>query len=383
MPKTRICFVTAARSEFGLMLRTLQAIRRHPRLRLQVIATGMHLDDRHGRTLGAIADAGFKPDRVIAWPTRSGRSTFFNAQCTGRAIAALSQAYAEMKTDAVLVVGDRVEAFAAAAAAHLSHVPVAHVHGGDRAMGQIDDSLRHAITKLAHLHFPATAQSARRIKALGEEKWRIHRVGSPGIESIADGAASEADLARRFPQLEPRRYGILLLHPADADADVEYRRAELVLRAMRRAGIPRMLVIYPNNDPGCDGIIRCWQAHAADADLTICRDLPRAIFLGLMRDAAMLVGNSSSGIIEAASFGLPVVDIGRRQLGREHGQNVMHGDYHAAHLVRMIGRIWNSGRPRRFRRANPYAAPHTARRIAEILASLPPREKLLRKLITL
>src|SRR6266550_4302922 len=180
--KRRICFVTGSRAEFGLMQSTLRAIESHPKLQLQIIATGMHLDPAHGEPLDAIRNANIEPTATVPWPAASSANS--TAAATGKATAALAGAFKKLKPDIVLIVGDRVEAFAAASAAHISQIPIAHIHGGDRALGQIDDSLRHAITKLSHIHFPATRQSARRIQRLGEDKFRIHTVGSPGIDGI-------------------------------------------------------------------------------------------------------------------------------------------------------------------------------------------------------
>src|SRR5207249_2279242 len=148
------------------------------------------------------------------------------ARRTGAAAASLAGAFAELEPDIVLVTGDRVEAFAAATAAHVSGRILAHVHGGDRALGQVDDSLRHAITKLAHIHFPATRQSAERLLRLGEDRWRVHRVGAPGIDGIVREAASRAEVAGAIGEFASGRFALLLLHPVDADAELEHRQAQ-------------------------------------------------------------------------------------------------------------------------------------------------------------
>src|SRR4051812_49055680 len=209
--RTRVCFVTGTRAEFGLMRSVLDAVRAHPRLKLQLIVTGMHLHARHGRSIDDIRNDGWKIDATIPW--RAGFSASAQAKATGVAMAALAAAFERLKSDIVLVTGDRIEAFAAAAAGHLSHRVVAHVHGGDRAPGQVDDSLRHAITKLAHVHFPATRASEDRIIRLGEDSWRILRVGSPGIDGIADAAAARKDVATAFPKLEKGKFALVVLHP--------------------------------------------------------------------------------------------------------------------------------------------------------------------------
>ena len=358
----------------------LAAIDKHPKLTLQIIATGMHLDPTHGEGLASIGQAGFRVDRVIAWPAGSGRDRLTTAQNTGRATTDLATAFSDLGTDVVLVVGDRVEAFAAATAAHLSELTLAHVHGGDRAAGQVDDSLRHAISKLAHLHFPATKRSALRLAKMGEDAWRIHRAGSPGVDHIHAEAAPAAQVQEFVGPLPRRRYAILVLHPVDADDELESRRANLVLRAAMSIPYDRIVIVYPNNDPGSAGIVHTWDG-LNDGRALLRRDVARPVFLGLMRDAAVLIGNSSSGIIEAASFGTPVVDIGPRQQGREHGPNVRHVPYDSSRIRAALSRLWRRGKPIRFLSPNVYGGSGAARRIAAVLASLQSNDRLVRKLI--
>jgi UDP-N-acetylglucosamine 2-epimerase (non-hydrolysing)/GDP/UDP-N,N'-diacetylbacillosamine 2-epimerase (hydrolysing) len=375
-----VCFVTGTRAEFGLMRQVLLEIKKQARLKLQLIATGMHLDPSHGDGLKSIQQDGWTVDRVVPWDSNSGRDRRTTARLTGLATAALADAFAELGTDIVLVVGDRVEAFAAASAAHLSGIAVAHVHGGDRAAGQADDCLRHAISKLSHLHFPATKESAGRLKKLGEHPWRIHRAGSPGLDGIVSEAASAESVREALGDVHARQFALLILHPVDADAAVEAHRACLVLRAAQGVPYERIVIVYPNNDPGAAGIIGCWD-ELSDPRFISKRDVPRPIFLGLLRDAAVLLGNSSSGIIEAASFGTPVVDVGPRQQGREHGRNVIHLPYNQTLIRTELRRLWNNGSPRRFKSDNIYGGSGAGRKIASTLASLPFNARLFRKLI--
>ncbi|HEY8748393.1 MAG TPA: UDP-N-acetylglucosamine 2-epimerase [Tepidisphaeraceae bacterium] len=378
-----ICFVTGTRAEFGLMQSVLRAIRKHKKLHLQLIATGMHLDPAHGAGVQSIEREGWKVDRVVGWGSDSGRDRATTARNTGLAMTGLVDAFVALQTDLVLVVGDRVEAFAAASAAHIAGLPVAHVHGGDRALGQVDDALRHAITKLAHIHFPATRQSAQRIYQLGEERWRITRAGSPGLDGITKAAASPGAIRKVVGRVTPGRFALIVLHPAMDSEQLEYTRAGLILNATRAIPFEQILIVYPNNDPGAAGIMRCWEAEA-QADPTrvrAYRDLPRRIFLGLLRDAAVLIGNSSSGIIEAASFGTPVIDIGPRQQGRERGRNVLWAPYASGRLGMALRSMWNNGRPRHFASQNIYGGEGAGRIIADTLAKIEIDLRLTRKLI--
>jgi GDP/UDP-N,N'-diacetylbacillosamine 2-epimerase (hydrolysing) len=378
--RRRICFVTGTRAEFGLMRSTLHAIAQHPALQLQLVVTGMHLDRAHGRSIDAIRRDGWRVDATVPWARAATPSA--SARSMGLATAGLASAFQRLGSDVVLVAGDRVEAFAAAAAAHVSGLAVAHVHGGDRALGQVDDSLRHAITKLAHVHFPATAASARRIARLGEDVRRVHRVGAPGIDGIAAAASPWADVASAFPGLVVRRYALLVLHPTTPDESAEADAAGRVLRSTLATGFDRVVVIAPNNDPGAAGILRRWDAIApGDPRVTVRRDAPRALFLGLMRDAAAIVGNSSSGIIEAASFGTPVVDVGPRQAGRERSGNVVNVPLQARAIRGALAGLWRGGRPARWRGRNVYGGDGAGERIARMLAGLSVDARLLRKLI--
>jgi UDP-hydrolysing UDP-N-acetyl-D-glucosamine 2-epimerase len=350
-----ICFVTGTRAEYGLMQTTLRAIKGHSKLNLQVIATGMHLSREHGNTVREIP----RVDAIVPWKGNL-------AVATGNATAKLATAFEKLKTDIVLVVGDRVEAFAGATAGHLSGRIVAHIHGGDRALGQVDDALRHAITKLAHVHFPATPASAERIAKLGEDAWRIHLVGAPGIDGIAKLASKRRTKGR---------FALLVLHPAEGDDALEATRTRIVLDGLKLSGVPRVEIIYPNNDPGSAGIVRALAGHPAH------KSLSRPEFLALLRDSAVLVGNSSGGIIEAASFGTPVVDIGPRQAGRAHGNNVVHVDYDARQIARAIRQFTGDGWSVRFPAQNVYGGAGTGRKIADVLARLIITPELRRKLI--
>jgi UDP-N-acetylglucosamine 2-epimerase (non-hydrolysing)/GDP/UDP-N,N'-diacetylbacillosamine 2-epimerase (hydrolysing) len=328
----------------------------------------MHLDTKRGRTARRIAIDGWKIDRTIPWPATG--NPFELARSTGKAMGLLAAAFGDLRPDIVLVAGDRVEAFAAASAAHIAGCVVAHVHGGDRALGQVDDSLRHAITKLSHVHFAATRQSARRLARLGEDRWRIHPVGAPGLDGIHPVERSVRD-----------KSALIVLHPVDADPRIEFVRARTVLRAVQSIAFQRIGIVYPNNDPGADGIVQCWREHARGDRIAVFADLPRATFLQLLGRAAVLVGNSSSGIIEAASLGTPVVDIGPRQRGRERSRNVTTVPYSLPAIRRALVRIWRRGRPRRFSGTNVYGAGGAGAKIARILASIPLEARIRRKLI--
>ena len=248
-------------------------------------------------------------------------------------------------------------------------------------MGQVDDALRHAISKLADIHFAATRGSADRLFRMGEERWRIRTVGAPGIDGIQDDAATAGEVRSSLASLEGglSDHALLLLHPTDADANVEARRARLLLDAVADTFGSRLIALLPNADPGSGGIVRGLRAREARGELRLIGHVDRPLFLGMMRDCAALVGNSSSGIIEAGSFGTPVLDIGPRQQGRERGANVRHVSWDGGALASAVLKI---ARQRRTRVAdNPYQRGGAGRRIANVLADVEMDDRLRRKVI--
>lgn len=365
----RICFVTGTRAEFGLMRSTLAAIAAESSLALQIIATGMHLDPRYGHTVDDIAAAGFTVDRTVPWLADGTSSNLSTAVATGEAIAGCARALDQLQSDVVIVVGDRVEAFAGATAAALLRKCVAHVHGGDRALGQVDDALRHAITKLAHVHFPATRESAARIRKLGEDAWRIHCVGTPGLDDVPPPAA------------EREAFALMAFHPTSGDDAAEARKTSAVLDALDDTGVRDVHAIGPNNDPGSPGVWQALREREAAGRLTRRQSLPRGDYLRLLARCGVLIGNSSSGIIEAASAGCYVIDVGPRQAGREHGGNVIHVGNDRHEIAEALRGVWSAGTPRPWRGKNVYGSPGAGRRIASTLRELSLTEELLRKLI--
>ncbi len=231
--------------------------------------------------------------------------------------------------------------------------------------------MRHAITKLAHVHFPATPGSAERLRKLGEDDWRIHQVGTPGIDGIFDA------LADRLPDDPPRdEFALIVLHPTRDNAEAEYATADRLLAAVRQAGLRRVEIVMPNNDLGRSGIARRWDKARQDEGVRVHDNLARPRFLRLMADAKVLAGNSSSGIIEAASFDTPVLDLGARQAGRERSANVVQVEEDdlasGLQLALQRGRTQTS---------NVYGGDGTGRRIADALANLDAERYIHQKLI--
>jgi GDP/UDP-N,N'-diacetylbacillosamine 2-epimerase (hydrolysing) len=305
----------------------MQAIDSSRSLQLQTIVTGMHLLKQFGHTVRDIQRDGFAIDARVAMQ-RGDDSAADQALGLSRGIAGIAKALEKNKTDIVVVLGDRIEAMAGALAATTTGRLLAHIHGGDLAPGDFDDSLRHAITKLAHVHFPATKASARRIIKMGESTDRVHVVGAPGLDdlqSLAEEYKRRGGGRGNDRTVEKR--ALVVYHSCGRSAAHEKRIMASILRAVDRAKLSATCV-YPNTDRGNAGVIEAIEKYADRVDprrFRVVRSLARDVFLRELIEADVLVGNSSCGIIEAAMAGTASLDIGPRQEGREvSGKSVVH-----------------------------------------------------------
>lgn len=309
--KRTISIVTGNRAEYGLLETVMRAVDEHDELDLEVLVTGTHLLNP-ARTIDEVAES-FDIAGTIRMQEEGATGRQADAGALGRGVSGFATRFAAVRPEVVLVLGDRIEAFAAAAAAAVAGIHLAHMHGGDRAEGIADESIRHAITKLAHLHLPATQQSAQRIISMGEEPARVHIVGSPAIDGLADIQPMPDDEYRRLERPEI----IFLLHPSGRSVIRETKDARRLLESCIQFG--RTLALHPNHDPNREGILQAVEASPCPQ----AAHLRRSRFIGLLRRAKVIVGNSSAGLIECAALGLPCVNVGSRQAGREMPGNVI------------------------------------------------------------
>ena len=349
-----IAVVTGSRSEFGLLAPVMRAIgerqsgnsKAKRKLRLRTVVTGTHLT---AGTWRDVRDAGFRIDAKVPMQRRSAVGRDADVAAMGRGVIGLGKAFAALKPDVVLVLGDRIEALAGACAASVGGIHLAHIHGGDRACGVADEAMRHAISKLAHLHFAATANSRKRLLRMGELPATVFNVGSPSADGLRD-----IEPAGEGPEL------IVMQHPIGA-SDADERR--WMLDTLRATDSFDRLVLGPNGDPGSRGIRSALRASRCQ----MVDHLPRDRFLSLLAGAKMIVGNSSAGLIEAAVLKRPCVNVGPRQAGREKPASVVDCDY-GQRAVRAAIRQALSLDLRRSR--HPYGDGHAGQRIADVLASL-------------
>ena len=372
--------VTVARSDYGHLRPVLDALADAPGLTLRLFVAGTHLSPLHGQTVRDIEADGWPIAARIetVGPDDSPRGV---AEMTARAVAGWAAAFAAHRPDVLLVLGDRYEMLAAALAALPFAIPVAHIHGGEISEGAIDNQLRHALTKLAHLHFASAPEHAQRIAAMGEERWRIHTVGAPGLDRIRTTALWPRDkVAADLGLAEARPWLVVTFHPATLDTDPAAAQADEVLAALERLDAALVLT-YPGADTAGRSVIARLEAFAVRTPRArLAPHLGDALYLSLLSHADAMVGNSSSGLIEAPSFALPVVNVGSRQAGRLRGANVIDAPPERAAIgAALTAALSPAFRARLREAANPYGDGHAAARIAETLRTVTLDAALVRK----
>lgn len=350
--KRAVCVVVGSRANYSSIKSAMAAIKKHSRLDLQLVVGASAILDRYGSVVNLIEKDGFVPDARIHMLIE-GETPTTMAKSTGLGLQELSTVFERLRPDVVLTVGDRFETMATALAAAYMNIPLAHTMGGE-VSGTIDESIRHAITKFAHIHFPASAGARERIIKLGEPAETVHHVGCPRIDLVADILKSfdkrldktifEAGVGSSIDLDEP--FVLVSQHPVTTEYGEGKAQVTETLEAVREVGLPA-IVLWPNADAGSEDIargLRVWREHGRDADMHFFKNLPIATYVKLMRRAACLVGNSSSGIREGAFIGTPVVNIGTRQAGREHGANVLHAPHDRKAIVAAMRRQIARGR---------------------------------------
>lgn len=384
MSERTIGVVTGTRAEYGLLTSSMDAIRDHPNLDLTVYVTGMHLSPQYGNTRQDIVADGFD-DIVDVHMLLDGDSELSMVKSLGVGISSFADVFGRDEPDIVLVLGDRDEALAAGIAAAHMNIPVAHIHGGDTTGGAIiDDSIRHALTKFAHIHFPVSPLSEERIHKLGEEPRRTLVVGAPGLDDILIGDYNgPADVLDKLGiSSDERPLALVVQHPVTTAPESAGEQMQATLDAVAAADV-LPVIIYPNSDAGGKLIIDVIESHPVRKRANVFRSLPRSDYLGLMEAADVMVGNSSSGIIEAPSFDLPVVNIGPRQDERERSENTLDVPNEPNEITNAIETALTEDFCERVAAAeNPYEHGGAAQNICERLATVELSEELLEKRLT-
>lgn len=377
----KIAYISGTRADFGLMVPVLRAIDKSKKLELQMYVTGIHLMSEFGKTINEVrkefpeavaVDAVFKTDE------RSGTAKF-----TGDFLQKIIAAFQKNRPDFVLTLGDRPEMLCITMACLYLGIPTGQIHGGEKS-STVDELARHAITKLSSIHFPATAESARRIEKMGEEKWRIHVVGAPALDVILNEKLPMRKELCAFLNLNPKDRIILLTqHPVSEEYKKAGEQIKESIAAVKTFNMP-VVIIYPHPDAGGRRIIEVIKKEKNNPLFRIFANLPHKYFLALEREAAVWIGNSSGAMIESASFKIPVVNVGTRQLGRQHGENVINAGYNRKEIASAIEKSLNDKKyiKKLQKIRNPWGDGKTSGRIVKILENLKLDKKLLIKQIT-
>lgn len=374
----KICVVTANRADYSRVKSVLKAIQLHPDLELQLVVAGSHLIDHYGTTVREIEKDGFPISARVHMELYGGDPTVMT-KSTGLAIIEFATILNNLKPDIVLALVDRYENFASAVAASMMNIPTAHIQGGE-VTGTIDESLRHAMTKLCHVHFPASNEAKERIIKMGENPSRVFNVGCPGTDIlIAAPKWSTEEVAQYLKKniikergwsFDPSRpYFLVVQHPVTTEFGSGIRQIQETLKALSKFN-HQVFMLWPNIDAGTDEIsrgIRLFKIENPDLPIFILKHMPHEVFANLLRNTSCMVGNSSSGIRESCYYGTPTVNIGTRQQNRERGSNVLDAGYNSEEIAGAVEKQLRHGR---YEPEFVYGDGSAGKQIAEILANI-------------
>ena len=371
----KVCVVVGSRANYSSIKSAMRAIEQHPDLDLQLVVGASALLDRYGSVAELIERDGFEASERV-FMLIEGETPSTMAKSTGLGLLELPTAFERLQPDVVITVGDRFETMATALAATYMNIPLAHTMGGE-VSGNIDESIRHAVTKFAHVHFPASQGAGERIVKLGEDPENVHVVGCPRMDLVAEVLAQDGDglsdlfatgVGGSFSLEEP--FLLVSQHPVTTEYGDGKRQIQETLKAVQQLDVPA-IVLWPNADAGSEHIaagMRQWREHNDDSKLHFFKNLPTNDYIRLMAKTACIVGNSSSAIREGAFIGAPAVNVGPRQHGRDRGSNVVDVGYDAGSIADAVRAQMSNGR---YDMEPIYGDGHAGERIAEILSTKP------------
>ena len=325
MNNTRhIAVLTGKRGGYGAMKPMLKAMDEDPGIRLSLLVTDQHVNPKFGSTITEI-EKDFSVAAAVDMEQQSGSSRD-RSRALGVCLSKMSDVLAELSPDILVLYGDRGEVLATAVAAVTLRIPIAHVQGGD-VSGNVDEVMRHAVTKLSHLHFPSTSKSAERIISMGEEAWRVHAVGDNHIDMIVAGKFTQPEaLRKKYDIATGEKPIVVLLHPETTHTRDGYEDMKLLMNEVIRESL-RTFLVYPCSDHGYEDIVRAIEEFEGAPGVSLHKNIDAPDFWGILSMSAVMVGNSSAGLIETPYFNIPSINLGKRQVGREHGNNVIHCDF--------------------------------------------------------
>jgi len=381
--KRRIAVVTTSRADYSHLYWPLRLLSEHADVDLRLIAMASHLSPEFGATVGEIEKDGFAPAARIETLLSSDTDVGM-AKSIGVAVLSLADTLGAMRPDLLLIIADRYEMLAPAAVALSLRIPMAHIEGGEISEGAIDDAVRNALTKMSHIHFTSTEAARERVIAMGEEAWRVHRAGAPSLDHLRRSRLLTREELEAACGLDLRVPALLVAyHPVTLEQDTTCE-ADALFATLEEIAAPRatqILFCYPNADAGSRALVeRSREFAARHAGTRIFVNLDAVTYWSLLRCVELMVGNSSSGIMETASFALPTVNVGLRQKGRERARNVLDAEAQTAAILARVA----EARSEAFRASlagmtNPYGDGHASERIVEVLTTCPLGRELLMK----
>ena len=375
--KRTIAVITTSRADYSHLYWPLRDLSNHESVDLKIIALGPHLSPEFGNTIQEIERDGFQIASRVECLLSSDTDVGM-AKTIGLATLSLADVLGQMRPDLLLLIADRYEMLAPASVALALRIPIAHIEGGEVSEGAIDDAVRNALTKMSHIHFTSTFAARERVIAMGEEDWRVHRSGAPSLDHLRRRPLLTREEVEHKLQLDLRQPTILVVyHPVTIARDT-LQEADGLFEAL--ASLPdQLLFCYPNADAGSRALIERTESFLADRrEGKIFTNLDAVTYWGLLRHVDLLVGNSSSGIMETASFALPTINVGLRQQGRERAINVLDAD--PAAILEAV----TKARTPEFRRSlqgmvNPYGDGFASDVIVKVLTTVPLSQELLMK----
>ena len=377
--RRKIAVVTTSRADYSLLYWPLHDLASHPDVDLKIVALGPHLSPEFGCAVREIEKDGFRVDARIEC-LMSSDSDVGMAKTIGVATLSLADYFGQSRPDLIVLTADRYEMLAPASVALALRIPIAHIEGGEISEGAIDDAVRNALTKLSHIHFTSTDLARARVIGMGEEDWRVHRTGAAALDHLRRSTLlNREQLETRLGIDLGKPTTLITYHPTTIARDT-IREADAMFSAMK-AMPGQLLCCYPNADAGSRVLIERMESTLRDRNGgQLFVNLDPVVYWSLLQYVSLMVGNSSSGIIEAASFALPVVNVGIRQRGRERGRNVLDAEPTVASILEGI----STAGSKQFRQSlegmeNPYGDGRASERIVSVLASVPIDEKLLIK----
>jgi|TARA_B100001063_G_C16749190_1_gene549242 GDP/UDP-N,N'-diacetylbacillosamine 2-epimerase (hydrolysing) len=365
----KVCVITSTRAEYGLLRFLMQDLKASRKIKLQIIATGSHLSQKHGNTYKIIEKDGFKIQRKIKMNLEKDSSFDLN-NSMGQLMIGFSKAFSELKPDLVLILGDRYEMLSAATSAMMFKIPIAHIHGGEATFGLIDEAIRHSITKMSHLHFVAAKDFKQRVIQLGEDKKNVFQVGALGLDGIENISLLNKKDTQELIDFKFKKINFLVTyHPVTLENNSSHKQFSQILKAFESWPEAGIIFTAPNHDHDSRVIFRLIESFAKkNKNVKFFESMGQLKYLSTMKHVDAVIGNSSSGLIETPSFKIGTVNIGERQKGRLMAESVINCNPSFKNIRFSLNRVLSKEFKKKLKtNKNPYGKPGASKKIVKIL----------------